>query len=226
MLNDRMLEGTLAAPPPIFATRLDGDVADEILRHLDAVDMPPPTVRRLFGKSYITPRREGILRVTEDTAYAYSGADVQVVEVADAEWLHNLHMLVRGMLAVSAGRDDIPSGTPVVLLLNKYALGDGVDWHSDDDKGKRFRLNHEFGIVSISVGLTATFQFRRKKAKGSKKTPIHKMTLAHGDVVVMPPGMQKEWLHKVPPVKADPRSPYTTRFNITARVYHPSTTTT
>lgn len=65
--------------------------------------------------------------------------------------------------------------SPDACLINRYEPGARMSLHQDRDE-KDFKNP----IVSVSLGLAATFQFG-----GLKRTdPVHKYVLQHGDVVV------------------------------------------
>ena len=76
------------------------------------------------------------------------------------------------------------------VLVTYYRNGqDKVDWHADDE--------HELGdepiIASLSLGATRKFQFRHKH--------LHKqgeLRLKNGELMIMHPNFQKDWLHRVP----------------------------
>jgi hypothetical protein len=63
-----------------------------------------------------------------------------------------------------------------------YLDGAGVSWHYDRDWGAQ---------AILSLGVTRTFGLR--SAAGETF-----LRLAHGDLLVMPPGFQEEWEHCVP----------------------------
>jgi alkylated DNA repair protein (DNA oxidative demethylase) len=64
---------------------------------------------------------------------------------------------------------------PDSCLINRYRPGARLSLHQDRDE-------HDFSqpIVSVSLGLPATFQFGGPK----RSDPVHKVGLRHGDVVV------------------------------------------
>jgi DNA oxidative demethylase len=79
-------------------------------------------------------------------------------------------------LAVAAATDaGYPQFRPDACLINRYTPGARLSLHQD--KNERDFANP---IVSVSLGLPATFQFG-----GLKRTdPVRKFTLRHGDVAV------------------------------------------
>ncbi len=79
-------------------------------------------------------------------------------------------------LAIEAAADaGYPAFVPDACLVNLYEPGARLSLHQDKDE-----RDHANPIVSVSLGLPATFQFG-----GLKRTdPIRKVPLDHGDVVV------------------------------------------
>lgn len=76
-------------------------------------------------------------------------------------------------------------------LLNKYVDGSNyVSWHADDEK----LWGPDPVIVSVSLGASRDFHVR---AKADHKQ-VSKYSLGHGDIVVMPAGMQRTHEHSVP----------------------------
>ena len=90
------------------------------------------------------------------------------------------------------------------VLCNKYRDGaDGVSWHADDEPGT------VGDIVSVSIGSTRAF-----KIKSLGESPQrYSFDLAHGDVLIMSPEMQKHWQHCVPKTK----KPVGVRYSLTFR---------
>jgi len=80
------------------------------------------------------------------------------------------------MLAISAAEEaGYPDFVPDTCLVNRYAPGARLSLHQD--KNERDLANP---IVSVSLGLPATFQFG-----GLKRTdPVRRYTLRHGDIAV------------------------------------------
>lgn len=68
-----------------------------------------------------------------------------------------------------------PDFVPDACLVNRYEPGARMSLHQDKDE----RDFHD-PIVSVSLGLPATFQF----GGASRSAPARKVPLRHGDVVV------------------------------------------
>jgi len=79
-------------------------------------------------------------------------------------------------LAVTAAAEaGYPAFRPDGCLINRYAPGARLSLHQDKDEH-----DYKNPIVSVSLGLPATFQFG-----GLKRTdPVRKLALRHGDVAV------------------------------------------
>jgi len=83
---------------------------------------------------------------------------------------------------------DLEAQTGITFTACAYQMyrdGAGCGWHHDRDWAAQ---------AVLSLGVTRTFGLRRT---GSPlETHVH---MAHGDLLVMPPGFQDEWEHGVPP---------------------------
>lgn len=98
--------------------------------------------------------------------------------------------------------------TPDACLINRYEPKNKLSLHQDKDE-----KSPEHPIVSVSLGLPATFQFG-----GLKRTdPVLKYALQHGDVVVWG-GPSRLYYHGITPLK-DGEHPLLgrTRINLTFR---------
>ncbi|MBR0898870.1 DNA oxidative demethylase AlkB [Bradyrhizobium tropiciagri] len=112
-------------------------------------------------------------------------------------------------LATGAAREaGYPEFSPDACLINRYEPGARLSLHQD--KNERDFANP---IVSVSLGLPATFQFG-----GLKRTdPVRKFALRHGDVVVWG-GPSRLCYHGVPTLKHGSHPQLgSVRFNLTFR---------
>jgi alkylated DNA repair protein (DNA oxidative demethylase) len=112
-------------------------------------------------------------------------------------------------LAIAAAKEaGYPAFLPDACLINRYEPGARLSLHQDKNE-------HDFAnpIVSVSLGLPATFQFG-----GAKRTdPIQKYALLHGDVVVWG-GVSRLFHHGVLALKnGEHPSLGQFRFNLTFR---------
>lgn len=101
-----------------------------------------------------------------------------------------------------------PGFVPDACLVNRYEPGARLSLHQDRDEA-----DYGHPIVSVSLGLPATFQFG-----GSRRSdPVKKVALRHGDVVVWG-GASRLFHHGVLTLK-DGEHPLTghRRFNLTMR---------
>ncbi len=101
-----------------------------------------------------------------------------------------------------------PGFVPDACLVNRYEPGARLSLHQDRDEA-----DYGHPIVSVSLGLPATFQFGGLK----RSDPVKRVALRHGDVVVWG-GASRLFHHGVLTLK-DGEHPLTghRRFNITMR---------
>jgi len=79
-------------------------------------------------------------------------------------------------LATSAGKEaSYPGFVPDACLINRYTPGTRLSLHQDRDE-----RDDAHPIVSVSLGLPATFQFGGPK----RRDPVRKLLVWHGDVAV------------------------------------------
>ena len=91
-------------------------------------------------------------------------------------------------------------------LLNLYRNGeDRMGWHVDDEA----EIDQSQPIASLSLGSSRDFQLRHRHQRQQR----HTLTLTSGDLLVMHPGCQQDWLHAVPQRKRVKES----RINLTFR---------
>jgi DNA oxidative demethylase len=96
------------------------------------------------------------------------------------------------MLAISAAAEaGYPAFVPDACLINRYAPGARLALHQD--KNERDFANP---IVSVSLGLPATFQFGGLK----RNDPVRRHALRHGDIAVWG-GPSRLRYHGVPELK-------------------------
>lgn len=114
-------------------------------------------------------------------------------------------MALAQQAAILAGFADF---TPDACLINQYAVGAKLSLHQDKDERDQ---NHP--IVSVSLGLPATFQFGGLQ----RSDKLLRTELLHGDVVVWG-GPSRLRYHGILPLKSGTFSymgPY--RYNLTFR---------
>ena len=95
-------------------------------------------------------------------------------------------------------------------LLNLYRHGDDrMGWHADDEAD----IDQSQPIASLSLGSSRDFQLRHRH----QRQQHHTLTLSSGDLLMMHPGCQQDWLHAVPQRKRVKES----RINLTFRHFRP-----
>jgi len=78
-------------------------------------------------------------------------------------------------------------------LANHYRSGsDSVDWHADDEA----ILGQEPVVASVSLGAERIFQLRHCQTRQR-----FDLSLPHGSLLLMGPGIQEYWQHKIPKTK-------------------------
>jgi alkylated DNA repair dioxygenase AlkB len=93
-----------------------------------------------------------------------------------------------------------------VCFLNRYeGQHDHLGWHADDSP----EMDDTRPIVSVSLGAARPIQFRRKVPRGPRGAVARpeeehaaayraEVWLEHGSALVMAPGMQDTWEHRIP----------------------------
>ena len=141
--------------------------------------------------------------VTDRTGYRYQAQDPQ----SGAPWpsMPPGFLALADQAATAAG---FASFVPDACLINRYEPGTKLSLHQDKDEA-----DYAHPIVSVSLGLPATFQFGGPK----RGDPVRKVALEHGDVVVWG-GPSRLFHHGVLTLKSG-EHPLTgrRRFNLTLR---------
>lgn len=124
--------------------------------------------------------------VTDRTGYRYDQNDPE----SGLPWPPTPDCFL-ALAIMAATRAGYPDFRPDACLINRYEPGARLSLHQD--KNERDFANP---IVSVSLGLPATFQFG-----GLKRTdPVKKYALRHGDVAVWG-GPSRLFYHGVPELK-------------------------
>ena len=132
----------------------------------------------VFGKKHLEPRQTAWYG-NSGINYSYSG-----IKHEAKNWTPFLEEIREGIQKVS-------KSTFNSVLLNRYRdEKDGVAWHSDDEP----ELGASPTIASVSFGATRKFQIRHKTKDGE----IFSTFLNHGDLMIMHPPTQTNWIHCVP----------------------------
>lgn len=147
--------------------------ADQWLEHSQKIDWQHNNIR-MFGKEISLPRLEAILG---DGDYAYSGVTLKA-----QPWTDEFSALKEWVEKESSYSFQIAIG-------NQYRDGsDHIGWHSDDSP----EMGERPAIASLSLGATRKFQLRHKQTK-----EVHTIELTHGSLLIMHPGCQEEYQHRI-----------------------------
>ncbi|HET6160999.1 MAG TPA: DNA oxidative demethylase AlkB [Dongiaceae bacterium] len=141
--------------------------------------------------------------ITDRRGYRYGATDPETGKPWPA--MPDVFLRLATDAAAAAG---YPGFIPDACLINRYEPGSRLSLHQDRDE-----RDYDHPIVSVSLGLPATFQFG-----GQKRTdPVRKVALHHGDVVVWG-GPSRLFHHGVLALK-DGDHPLTRRlrYNLTLR---------
>jgi alkylated DNA repair protein (DNA oxidative demethylase) len=108
--------------------------------------------------------------LTDRSGYRYDGIDPE----SGRSW-PVMPASFRALASAAASEAGYPGFVPDACLVNRYEPGTRLTLHQD--KNER---DYAQPIVSVSLGLPATFQFGGPK----RRDPVRKFTLRHGDVAV------------------------------------------
>ncbi len=97
----------------------------------------------------------------------------------------------RALACAAAAEAGYPGFQPDVCLINRYAPGTKLSLHQDRDE-----RDFTHPIVSVSLGLPASFQFGGAK----RSDPVRRHPLRHGDVLVWG-GPSRLFHHGIPALK-------------------------
>lgn len=180
---------SLDAPVTFIPNFLDPETAAQAFTALLSEIPWERRTTEMYGKNVPVPRMEVWVA---DYPYTYSRRTYQ-----PTPWTPTLVKIRTDIEAATCSRFNS-------VLLNRYESGsDSVGWHADDEP----EMSSEHPIASLSLGATRSFQMR----KGDD--PIQTLELGHGSLLVMHPGMQQEWKHRIPKTK----KPCGPRINLTFR---------
>ncbi|WP_255211782.1 alpha-ketoglutarate-dependent dioxygenase AlkB [Pseudomonas oryzihabitans] len=121
--------------------------------------------------------------------YRYSAID----PLTNGPWpgMPNCYSRLATIAACLAGYDDFIADS---CLINKYKVGAGLSLHQD-----KCERDLSFPTVSVSLGMSAFFLLGGL----AKNTPVAKIQLNHGDVVVLC-GIDRLRVHGITPVHGSP----------------------
>ncbi len=154
-------------------------------------DQPKVSV---YGKTFLVPRFTSFL-ANKKIIYSYSG--VNHIGEGFPSWFIPL------LINVQEYCDTKFNG----CLINLYRNGnDCMGWHADNER----ELDHGACIASLSLGVRRDFLLKNKIS--SKKSIL---SLGNGDLLIMNPGCQEDWIHSIP----KRRRVKELRINLTFRKY-------
>ena len=157
------------------------------------LDWEQPIVR-IFGNDYKVPRKTCFL-AQSGISYSYSG----YVHLS-REWPSWIKPLLEKVVNTCSTNFN-------GCLINYYRDGnDSMGWHRDNESV----LDMNKPIASLSLGSRRDFCLKHINKKFKEL-----LTLNSGDLLIMNPPCQKEWLHSVPRRKKI----YSSRINLTFRCY-------
>ncbi len=163
------------------------ETADRVLVESRAWFKDAKRTHKVMG--HLIPRDEAAVffGAHASKSYRYGNHTMPLLEAAPL--MEELRALARAQ--PGAGAMDL-------LVINQYQSGmDAVSWHADDEP----IIDQTCPIVSFSFnepGGARTFRVRSKsKAEPGAKRKSQTWTLDHGDMAVMPPGMQDTHEHAV-----------------------------
>ena len=152
-----------------------------------------PSVK-VYSRLYKVPRLTCFL-ADDGISYIYSG--IKHIGKGWPDWFFPLLENVRNTCGTKFNG----------CLLNLYRDGnDCMGWHSDNEK----ELDPQKSIASLSLGSTRDFILKERKTISKEK-----LSLSTGDLLIMHPECQKNWIHSLPRRKKIIGN----RVNLTFRAY-------
>jgi alkylated DNA repair protein (DNA oxidative demethylase) len=145
--------------PDLFATAAAAEPWDEMIA-------PGSVLLRGFALPFVND----VLAAFGGAGYRYDRIDPETGEPWPA-----LPECFRELASRAADRAGYPGFVPDACLINRYAPGTRLTLHQDRDE-----RDYAHPIVSVSLGLPATFQFGGPK----RRDPMRSLLVRHGDVLV------------------------------------------
>jgi alkylated DNA repair dioxygenase AlkB len=166
--------------PPVqyWPAFLNNIQADTLLEQSLAIEWQQNQMK-MFGKPVALPRLESMFGDSPKIFYTYSNS----VELRAKPWPL--------FLAELRAQVETHTGCRFHLVIgNQYrSAQDSIGYHADDEPTQ----GSQPAIASISLGSTRSFKLKRKYGG-----QVHSFDLSHGDLLLMQPGCQEEWVHAVP----------------------------
>jgi alkylated DNA repair dioxygenase AlkB len=176
-----------------FPRWVDADLADGWLSEISAQTSWSQPQIKLYGRSIAVPRLVAWYG-DADAHYRYSGFTHEPLTWTPL--LADIRQRVQQQVGQRLNG----------VLLNYYRDGqDAMGWHSDDER----ELGQQPLVVSLNLGATRRFDFRRKGTSGIE----YSISLEHGSLLVMSGLTQHYWQHQI----ARTRKVRAPRLNLTFR---------
>ncbi|WP_243637439.1 alpha-ketoglutarate-dependent dioxygenase AlkB family protein [Parashewanella curva] len=187
---------TVELPVKIIRRYLTEKQRQLLLDEAESYPYSSPQIE-VYGKLHRIPRRQ-VWLADRGCDYRYSK---QIITASP--WFHYVAWL-KEQLNSEFGQSY--NG----VLVNHYADGtEHMGWHSDDEP----EIVSNSDIASVSLGDSRDFVLKHKTTHQK-----HLITLECGDLLIMPAGMQSDWLHALPKRLKSKRA----RFNFTFRQIIPN----
>lgn len=187
--------------------RSASSVAGQLLRDIDSISAVAPFRHMVtpggFSMSVAMTNCGDFGWVTDRKGYRYQATDPESSKPWPA--MPQSFMALALSAATEAGYPDF---VPNACLINRYEPGAKMSLHQDKDE-----KDFSNPIVSVSLGLAATFQFGGL----NRADPVRKFILSHGDVVVWG-GPSRLFFHGILPLKKGEHDDAgSVRYNLTFR---------
>ncbi|MGF1450583.1 MAG: alpha-ketoglutarate-dependent dioxygenase AlkB [Opitutales bacterium] len=179
-------------PTTYYGRILKASDADRYLAELEVQIPWAPDEVRIAGKLHVTRRKTAWFG---DAAYGYGYSGTTRTAQPWTQLLRELRERISARVGYAFNS----------CLLNRYADGgDGMSWHSDDEKW----MAPGVPIASLSFGADRRFRFQHKHSGATAE-----VVLEHGSLLVMAGRTQQAWKHMLPKSK----KVHDARINLTFR---------
>ncbi|AAP99846.1 MULTISPECIES: alpha-ketoglutarate-dependent dioxygenase AlkB family protein [Prochlorococcus] len=171
---------------------ISADKLTEVI--IENIDWEQPTLK-IYGKKHLVPR---LTKFLGDSGIHYKYSGIEHIGKGWPGWFLPILKSVSDYCKVDYNG----------CLLNLYRNGDDcMGWHSDNEK----ELDHKKPISSLSLGASRDFFLKNRSNSSKKETLI----LRNGDLLIMDPSCQSNWIHSIPRRKRNQEL----RLNLTFRKY-------
>lgn len=162
---------------------------------LENAQSPSNTRYRISCKLLTMEQKEQVEASTQNVSKRFSYSEIPTFDWSLSETVGVLRAMLEARLKCKFR----------YVLVHLYLCGlASIAFHFDKEA-----LDPDTAVVSLSFGASRLFEFAPIKTKKTK----HKFTLNSGDLLVMKPGCQRRWEHRVPAQSKI----QTMRYNLTFR---------